>query len=92
MPATTFALPATVTVFEAAGVLVRLDQALAAVAAGGALQIDARALTRFDSSALALLLQARRQASAQGRRVAFDGLPPRLSELARLYGVGELVV
>jgi phospholipid transport system transporter-binding protein len=86
-----FSLPQTVTVFEAAAVLTRLDAALAATPPGGAFVIDAEPLQRFDTSVVALLLQAQRLARAQGRQLELRGVPPRLSELASLYGVGELV-
>jgi phospholipid transport system transporter-binding protein len=80
-----------VTVFEAAAVLIRLDAALAAAPAGGTFVIDTSPLQRFDTSVVALLLQAQRLARAQGRQLDLHAVPPRLSELARLYGVGELV-
>ncbi len=86
-----FVLPQMVTVFEAAAVSTRLDAALAAAPAGSAFVIDAAPLQRFDTSVVALLLQAHRLARAQGRRLDLHGVPARLSELARLYGVGELV-
>jgi phospholipid transport system transporter-binding protein len=86
-----FALPQTLTVFEAAGVLTRLDAALAATPAGVAFAIDAEPVQRFDTSLVALLLQAHRLARAQGRKLDLHGVPARLSELARLYGVGELI-
>ena len=52
---------------------------------------DASALTRFDSSALAVLLECRREALADGKRFAVHGLPGRLVDLAGLYGVSELL-
>ena len=52
---------------------------------------DASALRHFDSSALAVLLECRREASALGRGFAVKGLPPRLRELASLYGVAGLL-
>ncbi len=53
--------------------------------------VDATALTHFDSSAIAVLLECRREASAGGRGFAVKGLPPRLRELAALYGVAGLL-
>jgi phospholipid transport system transporter-binding protein len=68
------------------------DMLPAAVAAGsGALDIDASALKAFDSSTIALLLHARRQAQAAGRGFSVSGAPAQLGELARLYGVEELL-
>ena len=52
---------------------------------------DAAALTRFDSSALAVLLDCRREALALGKTFSVKGLPPRLRVLAGLYGVAELL-
>lgn len=52
---------------------------------------DAAALSHFDSSALAVLLDCRREALALGKTFAVKGLPPRLRVLAGLYGVAELL-
>ena len=51
---------------------------------------DASALKVFDSSALAVLLACRREAIAAGKPFAVFGLPARLQQLARLYGVADL--
>jgi phospholipid transport system transporter-binding protein len=53
--------------------------------------VDAGSLSRFDSSALAVLLASRRQAQALGRAFYVRDLPPRLRQLAGLYGVAELI-
>ena len=58
---------------------------------GSAAVVDASALERFDSSALAVLLECRREASALGRSFAVKGLSPRLRELASLYGIAGLL-
>jgi phospholipid transport system transporter-binding protein len=52
---------------------------------------DASALRDFDSSALAVLLECRREALAAGKTFAVSGMQPRLRALATLYGVGELL-
>jgi phospholipid transport system transporter-binding protein len=52
---------------------------------------DASALRVFDSSALAVLLECRREALALGKTFAVTHLHPRLRALATLYGVGELL-
>lgn len=57
----------------------------------GAVVADASALQTFDSSALAVLLACRREALVAGKTFAVEGLPPRLRQLATLYGVAELV-
>jgi phospholipid transport system transporter-binding protein len=55
------------------------------------LTIDFSAITGVDSSAVALLLEWRRQAQARGKHLAFVNLPPNLLALAQLYGVAELI-
>jgi phospholipid transport system transporter-binding protein len=57
----------------------------------GAWAIDASALIDFDSAALALLLETRRLAQAAGRSFTVNGAPPKLIQLAQLYGVAELL-
>ena len=58
---------------------------------GTAVVADAGALAHFDSSALAVLLECRREAMARGKTFAVARLPTRLRELAMLYGVAELL-
>ena len=52
---------------------------------------DASALRKFDSSALAVLLECRREALALGKTFAVSQLPAKLRELATLYGVADLL-
>ena len=52
---------------------------------------DASALRKFDSSALAVLLECRRQALAAGKTFSVRGLPVSLRQLAGLYGIAELI-
>nr|WP_269129394.1 STAS domain-containing protein [Ramlibacter alkalitolerans] len=52
---------------------------------------DASALRVFDSSALAVLLECRREALALGKSFAVSNPHPRLRALAALYGVSELL-
>ena len=82
-------LPATATLEQAA----ELATTLPAEVAGGAgvLRVDAGALHAYDSSTIALLLQARSLAQAAGRGFEVVGAPAKLVELARLYGVEELL-
>ena len=82
-------LPATATLEEAATLAAGLPQALAA--STGVLRVDASALQAFDSSTLALLLQAQRLAQAAGRGFEVTGVPAQLIDLARLYGVDSLL-
>ena len=58
---------------------------------GSEVVADASALVQFDSSALAVLLESRREAMANGKSFAVKGLPPRLRQLAELYGVATLL-
>ncbi len=53
--------------------------------------VDAGALDRFDSSALAVLLEFRRESLSLGKRLAIRAMPERLRDLAALYGIGELL-
>jgi phospholipid transport system transporter-binding protein len=55
------------------------------------LTIDFSRITAVDSSAVALLLEWRRQAAARGKRLEFVNLPPNLLALADLYGVAEII-
>lgn len=53
--------------------------------------VDASALQQFDSSALAILLECRRQAMAAGKVFSVQGAPDRLLQLAEVYGVSALI-
>jgi phospholipid transport system transporter-binding protein len=55
------------------------------------LTIDFAAITGVDSSAVALLLEWRRQALRRGKTLIFANLPANLMALAELYGVAELI-
>jgi phospholipid transport system transporter-binding protein len=82
-------LPAALTHAEAEASLHMLSQGLASLT--GPVLVDASALQRFDSSALAVLLQCRREAMGQGRGFTVRALPEQLRALARLYGVDGLL-
>ena len=84
-------LPAVATITQAGELLRALEAELDALQGGSTLQIDASAVREFDTSLLAWLLQARRRTQAQGAALQFDGAPPKLFELARLYGVEDLL-
>jgi phospholipid transport system transporter-binding protein len=83
-------LPPTLTLAEARGAWQQLHDESAAFA-GPSLRIDASALTDFDSAALSLLLQARRQAQAKALSFEVNGAPDKLVQLAELYGVAQLL-
>jgi phospholipid transport system transporter-binding protein len=55
------------------------------------LVIDFSEITDIDSSAVALLLEWRREALARGKTLEFVNLPPNLLALAQLYGVADLI-
>lgn len=82
-------LPAKATLVEADSLLAALKAALPT--RGGTLRIDASALQHFDTSLVALLLHARRAAQAAGGTIQIVGAPPKLADLARLYGVESLL-
>jgi phospholipid transport system transporter-binding protein len=102
----TLALPSTLTHAEVAQCLQALATACSAAGSSSGesalrsedgpsaqtLVADASALSHFDSSALAVLLEARRLAIAQAMRFSVQGLPARLAGLAALYGVSDLLV
>ena len=83
-------IPATLTLDGAATVLADLARALSAEA-GATATVDASGLQRFDSAALAVLLAWRRLAPAAGKSFAVHSAPPKLAELARLYGLDALL-
>ena len=83
-------LPAELTHDHAAACARMLGQAMRAQAGPQAVA-DASALQQFDSSALAVLLECRREALALGKAFSVAHLPQRLRDLAALYGVGELL-
>lgn len=75
-------LPASATFGDASRLVALLD---------GADTVDASQLQAFDTSAIALLLEARRRAQARGAVFRVTGAPPKLRQLAQLYGVEELL-
>lgn len=82
------ALPARLTLPHATQALREVQQALAT---GGDLRVDASGVIDLDTSAVALLLQARRLAQAAGVGFSIDAVPDKLQALARLYGVESLL-
>ena len=55
------------------------------------LTIDFSGITNVDSSAVALLLEWRREALKRGKTLIFSNLPGNLLALAELYGVADLI-
>jgi phospholipid transport system transporter-binding protein len=74
-----------------AGTVAALLDPGAAALRDGVEVIDFGAVTEVDSAAVALALAWLRAAQGSGRRLGFDNLPPAMVNLARLYGVDELI-
>lgn len=84
-------LPAVLTHLQANTCAKALKAALRLGQSGPAVVVNASALQQFDSSALAVLMDCRRFAVAMGLSFAVVSMPPRLRQLAGLYGLAELV-
>ena len=86
-------LPDKLMLDDAPAALAALTQALRSEAGDGlaTATVDASGLLRFDSAALAVLLECRRLAQAAGKGFAVHGAPPKLAALARLYGLDALL-
>lgn len=83
-------LPSTLTLRESRDTLRMLSQALQGEASDD-LVIDASPLQQFDTSALAVLLECERLALAWGKRFSIKQAPAKLTALAKLYGVDQLL-
>lgn len=83
-------LPAELTHGQAVACSHMLTQALRSQP-DAAVVADAGGLSRFDSSVLAVLLECRREALAVGKTFSVSRMPPRLRDLAALYGVAQLL-
>ena len=87
-----YLLPTTLTLAQANDAVRSIEQALGQGSVEkGALVVDASALRSFDTSAIAVLLEARRLAQAAGRALRVHGAPPAMVELSGLYGVEALL-
>lgn len=87
---TRFTLPEQITLQGAAQALLQLRQALAQQS-GTSVTLDAQELQVLDSSAVAVLLELRRELQKQGRSLSLSHPPQRLIDLMALYGVSELL-
>jgi len=83
-------LPPELTHRQASACLRLLLQGLQALQ-GPRLVVDAGPLAVFDSAALAVLLECRREALTRGKDFAVKGLPAGLASMAGLYGVDGLL-
>jgi phospholipid transport system transporter-binding protein len=76
---------------------VTMENVTAVLAEGNALfktprvVVDLAGVTEVDSAAVSLLLEWRRAAGKENRRVDFENVPPNLESLAELYGVAHLI-
>jgi len=90
-------LPASVRLNDAGPLWPALKQSLRAEsaqvrsAAGTELHLSAAPLQHFDSAVLTLLLSAGRVCAAEGLQLRVHEVPAKLQELARVYGVAELL-
>ena len=83
-------LPVELTHGQAKACLAQLIVGLGAETASPVV-INATALARFDSSALAVLLELRRVCMRGGKALVVQSLPQHLSDLATLYGIEGLL-
>ena len=84
------ALPSHLTLREATAVLRSMLPSIAG-AAESTITVDAAALTHIDSAALAVLLECKRHAQSHQRELVVVNVPGRLQELAKLYGVEDML-
>ena len=54
-------------------------------------RVDLEKVDPVDSAGVAILLEWKRRALAEGMQLAFDNVPPAMISLAELYGVDELL-
>ncbi len=83
-------LPERLTLEQAVPTLAQLRSALLGQP-GHAVVLDASALRECDSSAVAVLLELRRELQQQGKTLQLHNGPQRLRDLVALYGVQELL-
>jgi phospholipid transport system transporter-binding protein len=54
-------------------------------------RVDLKGVDPVDSAGVAILLEWKRRALAEGMKLAFENVPPTMASLAELYGVDELL-
>lgn len=89
-PSQTVALPEQLTMQSAAHALGVLKRELS-LQPGPTVAIDAQGLRVLDSSAVAVLLELRRDLQGRGQSFSLRHPPQRLCDLVALYGVSELL-
>jgi len=94
-PATVLALPAVANLGAAAALAsslqAQMESGSGSDKSSGPVRVDGSELQVYDTSTVALLLQLRRLAQAEGRPFELQALPAKLVQLAQLYGVEELL-
>lgn len=97
MPASMLRLPQRVRLDDASAVWASLSASLRAEAAqvrsaaGAEVLVSAAELQQFDSAVLSVLLSAARLCGSEGMKLSVKQVPAKLQELARVYGVSELL-
>ncbi|WP_374492316.1 lipid asymmetry maintenance protein MlaB [Brachymonas sp.] len=84
-------LPSEITVHTAPAVERSLREQLLRELGDAVPSVDAGALSKFDSSALAVLLALQRACEKEGHALSISHAPSHLRTLAQLYGVGQLL-
>lgn len=74
--------------FDNAGAVLEASESLDLPKSG---RIDLSGARHVDSAALAVLFALQRRAKAHRRKLVFEGIPPGLASLARVYGVETLL-
>jgi phospholipid transport system transporter-binding protein len=85
------ALPRELTAEQARATASELVLAIQALPSGSPAALDGGALEHFDSTALVVMVECQRAARRGARGFELSNIPPRLSQLAALYGVAELL-
>jgi phospholipid transport system transporter-binding protein len=85
------ALPRELTAEQARATASLLVKAIQALPSGSAATLDGAALERFDSTALVVMVECQRAARRASCAFELSNIPPRLRQLAALYGVAELL-
>jgi phospholipid transport system transporter-binding protein len=87
----TLVLPVEIKLANAQAELLKLRAGLARAGHGQHVELDAASLQYFDSSALAVLLDAQRTAASHQQTLSIQNLPSGLQSLVQVYGLGDLL-
>lgn len=89
---TALRLPSVLLLADAAQALPELRRQCLALPQGQTWVLDGSLLREFDSAALSVLMELARLAVDSGATLRFEALPEPLHDLARVYGVEEVLV